>query len=164
MSEDLFVSRTGSRLWAICGIGGGRDYCYVIIDPVSVEAQVPPNDDKSETFDVKVEIWKFGEGGTIPPGCVCKKEEHLCYLDCDFTKEAKCTDCATSSQKQITFVGAVSLSLECISGMNLYKDGWDGTVEITGGEGLIENICIKTNDGSHLTFAGAVLIEASILL
>jgi hypothetical protein len=144
-------------------VANPKKYLYVHIEPCFVETD-GSDDTQTESFTIYVEAWNPGSGGTTPEGGVNKKEGTQSYKieDGKPVLETCYTDQVEEATKDDTFNSIVNIStlFSDIDGISLYKEGWDGTVELTNGSGNVSGVRYKTDDGSELTDGGQIIIRA----
>lgn len=138
-------------------------YLHVRVVPNYVETD---KDDDTQTapFTIYVQVYNYGSGGTTPQGGVDKKGNTQSYkmVGGEPVLETCYTDQVEEATKSDTFKGIVKIStlFSDISAISLYKEGWDGTVEITNGSGNVSGVWYKTDDGRKLTDGGQIIIQA----
>lgn len=140
----------------------GAIYLDVDISPAYVEKDAG-NPDQTDPFDIYIEAWNRGKGGNVPAGGINKLEGTQSYRV--IANEPELEVCFTNqtieATQNIVFNGTVDIStlFSDISGISLYKSGWDGTVTITNGAGNVTGVVYKTDGGGDLDDAGQILVE-----
>ena len=138
-------------------------YLHVSVVPADVRSvgtggntEDDPPHYKTETFDITVEAWNYGEcDPCTPEGCVRKKEgtQNWIYGQDEegywrWKKETVCESYTTEPVRDETWTGSVTLSpLKNAAG--LFKEGWDGTITITAedyGKKTIEGVTYKSDN------------------
>jgi len=146
----MFVDKATGRLWVITAEGVLR-YLYIAIDPLHV-IKDPTHPTMTEAFTVTVQVWYFGKNGSTPEDGVNKKDDTQSYvINGDIQREVCYTDQTPEATQDTEYNGSFELDTPFveIEGVSLYKSGWDGSVEITAGEGAVTGLRYKTDDDSE---------------
>jgi hypothetical protein len=156
-------------------VANAEKYLYVHIEPSYVETD-GSNNDRTGAFDVYVEVWDFGkcpEEGCSPEGCVPKKEgTQNWYYDGEegkYKQEVCCKYFDAEPKQDTEISGTVVLSplhpdINLLSeSSGLWKNGWDGAIEITDGVGFMGEVRYRDKDGNSISGRRMVfLVEASM--